>query len=320
LRIVLIHLTERKCGALHGFGYSFSVCESGKGSISSSIIKDAVLGRHITVRECQYLADEMAMEFPEEDYAEPPLITPTRQVLQQAETLDLAVENLKVPKHILLSLSVGVTPLLIKETKAKEAKWIYRARPLYIGEISGKPVGIIWACPGAPLVVRVMEDLIACGAKVFVGVGLLGAIQPYIDVGDCIIPSLSVRDEGTSHHYLPRNVKATSSKDVSQALRKMCRKANEKHHIGPVWTTDAPYRETKSKISYFRKKKVLGVDMECSAIFSLAIYRKVKAGCIMVASCNLVQQEESLGFFAEKLKGSLIEAIMIAKGAISTFQ
>jgi uridine phosphorylase len=76
----------------------------------------------------------------------------------------------------------------------------------------------------------------------------------------------------------------------------------------------------RAALSYFRKKKVLGVDMECSAIFSLGIYRKVKAGCILVASCNLVQQEESLGFFAEKLKGSLIEAIMIAKGAISAFQ
>lgn len=36
------------------------------------------------------------------------------------------------------------------------------------------PVGVIWAAPGAPLVTFVMEDLIACGAKVFIAVGLSG--------------------------------------------------------------------------------------------------------------------------------------------------
>jgi len=145
------------------------------------------------------------------NYVEEPLISPSQSVQMIAEYFHL---KLKVPQCILLSLSVGATQLLIRETGAEEVPWIYRARPLYVGNVSGNPVGIIWAAPGAPLAAMVMEDLVACGAKLFIGVGLLAATQPEIDVGDYVIPSLAVRGEGTSYHYLPEDVMALPSDEV----------------------------------------------------------------------------------------------------------
>jgi len=108
-------------------------------------------------------------------------------------------------------------------------------------------VGIIWAASEAPLATVVMEDLIACGAKLFIGVGLLGAIQPSINTGHYVIPSSAVRDEGTSYQYLPKNVEALSSKEIIRSLKDSCEEFKVRYHIGPIWTTDAPYRETKSK-------------------------------------------------------------------------
>lgn len=260
------------------------------------------------------------IEVPSPDYAEKPLISPRQSIRAIANRFRLKFEDLKVPKHILLSLSVGATQVLIRETKAEEVAWIYRARPLYVGNISGNPMGIIWAAPGAPLATHVMEDLIACRGKLFIGVGLLGAIQPSIDVGDYIIPSLAVRDEGTSYHYLPKNVKALPSNEVVQALKDSCEEMKVKYHIGPLWTTDAFYRETKSKIGYFQEKGVVGVDMETSAIFSLGIYRKVKAGCILVASSNLVRPGLTMGFYTERLKDNMFKAAKISIRAIKKLQ
>jgi len=224
------------------------------------------------------------IEVPEPNYSEKPLISPRQSIRMIAKRSGLQLEDLKAPRQILLSLSVGSIQPLIEETNAKEVAWIYRARPLYVGDISGIPVGIIWAAPGAPLATMVMEDLIACDAKFFIGVGLLAAIQPSINLGDYVIPSLAVRDEGTSYRYLPKNVEALSSNGIIKALKDSCEEFKVRYHTGPVWTTDALYRETKSKIDYFQQRGVLGVDAESSAIFSLGIYRKVKVGCILVAA------------------------------------
>jgi hypothetical protein len=80
---------------------------------------------------------------PKPNYGEKPLISPRQSVQMIVRRLHLNSKDLKVPKHILLSLSIGAIQPLIRETKAEEVAWIYRSRPLYVGNVSGNPVGII---------------------------------------------------------------------------------------------------------------------------------------------------------------------------------
>lgn len=220
-----------------------------------------------------------------------------------------------MPEYVLLSLSVGATPLLIKELRAKEAPWIYKARLLFIGRISGKSVGVIWAAPGAPLTAMVIEDLIACGARVLIGVGLFAAIQPEIRVGDLVIPTLALRGEGTSHYYLPREIKAVPDREIIEVIKASCDDLGVKYFVGPIYTTDAPYRETRTMIKRLEKEHVLGIDMETSALFSVGIYRKVKTACILVASTNLARTR-SIGFYAREMSESMLEAIAVCKRSI----
>ena len=49
------------------------------------------------------------IEVPSPDYAEKPLISPRQSIRAIANRFLLKFEDLKVPKHILLSLSVGAT-------------------------------------------------------------------------------------------------------------------------------------------------------------------------------------------------------------------
>ncbi len=91
------------------------------------------------------------MKMPEERYSEPPVITPEQSVCLRAKAYGLKMEDLKAPKYIVLSLTVVATKLLVESVNAKAVPWIYRARPLYIGEVEDIPVGVIWAAPGAPL-------------------------------------------------------------------------------------------------------------------------------------------------------------------------
>lgn len=166
------------------------------------------------------------------------------------------------------------------------------------------------------MVTVVMEDLIACGVRRFIGVGTLGAIQPSIEPGDLIIPSAGVRDEGTSYHYLSKNEEARPAKIILNALVDSCKEAGVTFHMGPVWTTDAPYRETRSKIEYFRRRGVLGVEMESSAIFSIGKYRRVGTGCILVAAENLNRSNPQPPFYRDQLAKPLTAAVKIAAKSV----
>jgi len=107
---------------------------------------------------------------------------------------------------------------------------------------------------------------------------------------------------------------------VIQALQDSCEEFKVKYYVGPVCTTDAPYRETKSKINYLQRKGVLGIDMESSAIFALGIYRKVKVGCILVASSNLTQPKTTIGFYTEKSRDAMLKAVKISIEAVRKLQ
>ncbi len=254
---------------------------------------------------------------PKERFVEEPLVTPRQTVERLTKRRGIKLGKANPPKCIFLSLSVGATQRLIDQTNAKQIDWIYRARPFYIGTFKETRVGIIWAAPGAPLAAMVMEDMIACGSRVFIGIGLFAGIQPNILPGDIAIPAASVRDEGTSYQYLPRAIPAAANSRLVESLAKKCKIKGVTPHLGQIWTTDAPYRETRSKVAYFVRRGIIGVDMESSAIFSLALYRKVKAACLLVASGNLSRKKGDIGFYDEKLNDSIDNTIRIALEVVS---
>ena len=174
--------------------------------------------------------------------------------------------------------------------------------------------------PGAALTVIVMEDMIASGVTTFIGVGTLGAIQSFVETWDVIVPSLAVRDEGASYHYLPKHDAARPSKKTFKVIVDSCQKSGLKHYVGPIWTTDAPYRETRSKIRHFKREGVLGVDMETSVIFSLGKYRRVETRCILVARENLNRPNPPGPFYRDELRKSLSRAVDVAVESVSNSQ
>ena len=60
--------------------------------------------------------------------------------------------------------------------------------------------------------------------------------------------------------------------------------------MGDAWTVDAPYRETVEKVIRLRKKGVLVVNMESSAIFAVAKYREIQVASVQIIS-DVVSEE-----------------------------
>jgi hypothetical protein len=64
---------------------------------------------------------------------------------------------------------------------------------------------------------------------------------------------------------------------------------------GVNWTTDAVYMEHKQKIDLYRRAGVITVDMELSAIFTVARVRGIQAAAIVAVSDELHGDEGSPG-------------------------
>jgi uridine phosphorylase len=144
---------------------------------------------------------------------------------------------------------------------------------------------------GAPAAAFVMEEFIAEGVKKFISIGEAGALQKNLKVGDFIVCTKAIRDEGTSHHYLKSSKYVCASKEITEKIEATMKKNGLKYVKGATWTIDAPFRETIDEVRKYQKEGVLTVEMEAAAVFAVAQYRKVKAGAIFTISDYLGELE-----------------------------
>jgi len=193
---------------------------------------------------------------------------------------------------------------------------IRRTPTFCIGRFNKTEIGLSRLWIGAAAAVMTLEELIACGTKKVFEVGLAGGLQTFLQPGNVIVVNEAIRDEGTSSHYFPPRVRLESSPSLRDKLIKHLDVRQVKHYAGSVWSTDGVYRETVRKFRKFRDTGVLAVDMETSAIFAVAKYRKIEAASAMVVSDILAEtgwlqafEHESVIGNAELLLKTVLEAL-----------
>jgi uridine phosphorylase len=140
---------------------------------------------------------------------------------------------------------------------------------------------------GAPIVAAQAEELIALGATRVVSVALSGGLQPDLAPGTIVVAQAAIRDEGTSYHYLPPAREVTAHPELVTALRDALIARGCQPRVGRIWSTDAPYRETREEVAQLQKDGVLAVDMELAALLAVAEVRGVRAAGVLVVGDSL---------------------------------
>jgi len=155
---------------------------------------------------------------------------------------------------------------------------------------------------GAPQAVMGLEKLIAMGAERILMLGWCGSLQPFLKIGDFVIPTHALSEEGTSQHY-PTALKRPIS---DLALNRMLETALEERKTpftkGRIWTTDAIYRETPEKVTAYQQQNILAVEMEVSALLAVASFRAVQLSALLVVSDELFDLKWVPGFSNSRLK------------------
>jgi uridine phosphorylase len=155
---------------------------------------------------------------------------------------------------------------------------------LRIGQLDGHPIGVARIPVGSARSVMTLEELMALGARTFLIVGATGALKPGIQVGDYVIATSGLREEGASYHYRPPDHPARADGPASQALIEAANAGERPAHPGRVWSTDAPYREFTGKVRRYGEQGVLSVDMEASALMIVTEFRGADLGLILTVS------------------------------------
>ncbi len=166
-----------------------------------------------------------------------------------------------------------------------------------IGTFRGKQITVCSTGIGCPSTAIAVEELINAGAKYLIRVGTCGgAWRSDIPTGSFIIPTASVRDEGTTIEYIPQGFPAVADFDIVNKLILSVEKENVKYFVGINRTHDAFYGGQKSIAKwgeYLLSERwrnsdtpILSSEMESSALFIVASMRNVKAGAIFAVNAS----------------------------------
>lgn len=142
------------------------------------------------------------------------------------------------------------------------------------------PVCFLDGGRGAPQAVDTLETLHVLGVKTVLSVGMCGGFSPQVRVGDLIIPDRAFIEEGTSLHYGP--MRPFSVPD--DGLKERVRDAFPKGRCLPIVSTDAVYRQTFKKEALWREQGAVGVDMETSALFTVAACLNMEMAAVLAVS------------------------------------
>lgn len=160
--------------------------------------------------------------------------------------------------------------------------------PIYALDTGNKYILVYRSAVGAPASVSAAEEIFSAGINNLVVFGICGAIAD-IPPRTFIVPDRAYRDDGTSYHYMPNSEYV----DVKNAdvVDKFLTDRGMATLKGGVWTTDAFYRETRTRRDQMRENGCIAVDMECSALQALCNFRKKNFYTFFITADSLAGEQ-----------------------------
>jgi uridine phosphorylase len=172
------------------------------------------------------------------------------------------------------------------------------------GEYDGESIAATSTGIGSPSAAIAVEELARIGAESFLRVGSCGAIREHIDVGDLVITTGAVRQEGTSDEYVREEYPAIAHEEVVTALVTAAERLDYEYHLGVTCSTDSFYAgqarsgfdgfraaAAQEQLDELRSAGVLNFEMEASSILTLAGLYGLRAGAVCTVYANRVTGE-----------------------------
>ncbi|MGE5675901.1 MAG: nucleoside phosphorylase [Mycobacterium leprae] len=165
----------------------------------------------------------------------------------------------------------------------------------FTGTYKGVTISVTSTGIGCPSAAIAVEELANVGAENFIRIGSSAGLQPHIHIGDLLITTGAMKNEGTSRFHVPDAFPAVPDFFLTRTLidtaQSMRSELGCEVHVGLSASDDSFYGESPEWIQKLSGWGLNNVEMEASAIFTVAHVRKCRAAAICAVSGNLVTGE-----------------------------
>lgn len=150
------------------------------------------------------------------------------------------------------------------------------------GSYRGVPILAMSTGMGGPSTAIAVEELRAIGITHAIRIGSCGALAAGIGLGELLLASGAVRDDGTSKTYIPPQYPAVPDLELLLACRESAAARGLTQHLGLVRSHDSFYIDHEDEVSrYWSARGILGSDMETATLFTVGRLRGLKTASIL---------------------------------------
>ncbi len=158
------------------------------------------------------------------------------------------------------------------------------------GTYQGVPVLAVSTGIGGASAGIAVEELKNLGIQNMIRIGSCGSLQPQVKIGDLVLVSGAVRDDGTSKTYIDEIFPAVPDSELLFACVSAAKERGYRYHTGIARSHDSFYTDREAEIDrYWSQRGVLGADMETAALYTIGHLRKIRTMSILN---NVVAFEE----------------------------
>jgi len=146
-------------------------------------------------------------------------------------------------------------------------------------------VSIIDFSIGSPVAALIIEVLATADPKATLFLGICGGLHRSLEVGDFVLPTAAIRDEGASKHFMPPQVPALPTFKIQKFVSQMVVEKGFDYRTGVVHTTDYRFWEFNERFKrQLYEERALAIDMETATLFSVGFASKVPIGALLLVS------------------------------------
>jgi purine-nucleoside phosphorylase len=172
----------------------------------------------------------------------------------------------------------------------------------YTGRYGDKRVSIMGSGMGMPTLAIYVNELVAeYGVKTLIRVGTCGALQPYLKVGDIVLAMTASTDSNMNRiRFGGLDYAPAANFDLLLKAYEAAKERGIKPYVGGMFAGDTFYGDDPDWWKKWADYGVLVVEMETSALYTLAAKFKIDALSILTVSDSLATGETSTAEQREK--------------------
>jgi len=178
----------------------------------------------------------------------------------------------------------------------------------YTGNYKGQRISVQGTGMGIPSASIYIEELINdFNVKSLIRVGSAGSLQSNVKLRDVVIAmSASTNSSLNKQRFNHQDYAPTADFELFQKGVEIAQSQNIKFHAGNVFSSDIFYADNKNYYDIWAKHRVLCVEMEVAALYTIAAKYAAKALGILTISDSLVDNTHTSAKEREQSFGDMV--------------